>query len=495
MNEYSEKELLYSAAIESSDDAILTKTLDGIITSWNPAAEKLYGYTEKEVIGKSVDIIVPPEMRNEIRSILAQIKKGRRVDHHETTRFSRVGKPIHVSLTVSPIKNPSGEILGASAIARDITERKMLEEFLKNQNIESFPVLIDADPKIVWITDSQGNFIDYLESRSNLSARTFEEREKLFHETVHPDDLHSIKEFKNRVIKYQTPNEMEFRCWGGDGEWRWASMLAVPLMDEKASQNGWIGLKLDITRQKKMVGLFVMQLSKTTKQLRHLAIRSNSKVESESQRIAIEVHDQVGGNLIEIKHDLERIKAETKDFFEQENNCEMKKRLDQTLALVVKTIAAVKKISSELHPAELDYLGLVAAIKSEAESFSNRFGISCEFNFEIEETSLNKEQELAAFRVFQELLRNIRRHANADKINIRLTQGDDNFRLSVEDNGRGITETEKKAEKSLGLLGMKERIQHVGGTFEIKGVEGLGTTATIAIQLPINTGISNEVSK
>jgi PAS domain S-box-containing protein len=341
--------------------------------------------------------------------------------------------------------------------------------------------LIDADPKIIWITDTEGNFTDYLQSKFNLSEQTFEEREELFYEIVHPDDLPIIKEFKNRVIKYQAANEIEFRCWSSDGEWRWSSMVAVPLMDESGLQKGWIGLKLDISRTKKMLGLFIMQLSKTNKQLRHLAIRSDAKIESDRQRIAIEVHDQVGGNLVGIKHDLERISAETKEFFELEEYRGIKKRLDETLDLIAQTIASVKKISAELHPAELDYLGLVATLRIEAETFSRRFGILSECHFEVEETSLNKDQELAAFRIFQEILRNVLRHARADKINIHLAQDTNNFRLSVEDNGRGISETEKKAEKSLGLLGIKERIQHVGGSFEIKGVEGLGTTATIII--------------
>lgn len=212
-------------------------------------------------------------------------------------------------------------------------------------------------------------------------------------------------------------------------------------------------------------------------------MRSNSTIENERQRIAIEVHDQLGGNLVEIKHNLESLIKELKEQPDKAKTFNDLKRLNHAQELVVKTIGAAKKISAELHPAELDYLGLVAAIKSEAENFSKRFGILLNFEFEFEETSLNKEQELAVFRVFQEILRNIFRHAKATKINIHLSEDNYEFRLSVEDNGRGITEKEKSAEKSLGLLGMKERIQQVGGNFVIKGVEGLGTTTKINIPL------------
>src|SRR5262249_8460 len=110
--------------VESSDDAIITKNLDGIITSWNRSAERLFGYTAEEVIGKSVTILIPQERQNEEPVILARMRPGERIDHYETVPQRNDGSLIEIAITVSPVKNAQGKIIGASKIARDITERK-----------------------------------------------------------------------------------------------------------------------------------------------------------------------------------------------------------------------------------------------------------------------------------------------------------------------------------------------------------------------------------
>jgi PAS domain S-box-containing protein len=116
--------------IENSDDAIITKNLDGIISSWNKSAERIFGYTAPEVIGKSVTILIPPERQDEEPTILAGLRRGERIDHYETVRQRKDGSLIDISLTVSPIRNATGEIVGASKIARDITERKRHDEHI-----------------------------------------------------------------------------------------------------------------------------------------------------------------------------------------------------------------------------------------------------------------------------------------------------------------------------------------------------------------------------
>ena len=140
-NSSHQKQAMLAAIIESSDDAIISKNLDGIITSWNPGAEKIFGYTESEAIGKPILMLIPPALQSEEAHIIGQIRRGRRVDHFETVRVTKEGKEINISLTVSPIKNAAGGIIGASKIARDITEQikvqKQLEQYarqLKNLN-------------------------------------------------------------------------------------------------------------------------------------------------------------------------------------------------------------------------------------------------------------------------------------------------------------------------------------------------------------------------
>ena len=117
-----------ASIVESSDDAIISKDLDGIITSWNRGAERLFGYTAEEVIGKSVTILIPEDRMNEEPEILDRIRRGERVDHYDTVRRRKDGSLIDISLTVSPLKDADGKIIGASKIARDITERKRAQE-------------------------------------------------------------------------------------------------------------------------------------------------------------------------------------------------------------------------------------------------------------------------------------------------------------------------------------------------------------------------------
>jgi len=147
-----------AAIVESSDDAIIGKSLDGIITSWNPAAERIYGYSAPEVIGKSVSLLVPPDHPDELVHILEQIWRGGRVDHAETERMRKDGQRIHVSLTVSPIKNATGEITGASTIARDITDRKRAEAALRESE-ERHRDLVEHSEDLICTFDFEGRFV------------------------------------------------------------------------------------------------------------------------------------------------------------------------------------------------------------------------------------------------------------------------------------------------------------------------------------------------
>jgi PAS domain S-box-containing protein len=123
--------LLLAAIVESSHDAIVSKSLNGVITSWNKGAERLFGYTAEEAVGQNITLIIPPERRDEERTIVEQLTRGERIDHFETVRMRKDGSLLDVSLTISPMKDASGRVVGASKLARDITERKLAEEALR----------------------------------------------------------------------------------------------------------------------------------------------------------------------------------------------------------------------------------------------------------------------------------------------------------------------------------------------------------------------------
>ena len=137
--------LRLSAIVESSDDAIISKNLDGIIVSWNKGAERLYGYTAEEVVGKPLSILIPPDHPDELPAIMEQLKRGERIEHFETKRLRKDGSQVDVSVTISPVKRADGKIIGASKIARDITARKRAEQTTR--------FLADASAALAELTD------------------------------------------------------------------------------------------------------------------------------------------------------------------------------------------------------------------------------------------------------------------------------------------------------------------------------------------------------
>src|SRR5579862_8788370 len=142
---------LLAAIVASSDDAIVSKNLDGIITSWNVSAERIFGYTPDEAIGQHITLIIPPERHAEESDILDRLRRGERVDHFHTVRKRKNGGLLDVSLTISPVRNSSGRVVGASKVARDITAQKRAEQALRESE-QRFRVISDASPILVWMS-------------------------------------------------------------------------------------------------------------------------------------------------------------------------------------------------------------------------------------------------------------------------------------------------------------------------------------------------------
>src|SRR5690606_17308452 len=129
--QYEEKQTILSEIVQSSDDAIVSKNLDGIIMSWNHGAERIFGYSEAEIVGRSINTLIPAYLQHEENTIIGEIKAGRTVDHYQTIRATKSGKEIPISLTISPMRNKSGQIIGASKIARDISDKIQREQTIQ----------------------------------------------------------------------------------------------------------------------------------------------------------------------------------------------------------------------------------------------------------------------------------------------------------------------------------------------------------------------------
>jgi PAS domain S-box-containing protein len=191
---HSERERLFSAVVESSNDAIITQTLDGLITGWNPAAERLFGYTSTEAVGEHIDLIAPPDRLAELRAILARIDRGEAIAHHETERKTRDGRILDVSISVSPLRSVSGEIIGASKIARDITENRKIQAAL-NREIEERQRIFETSQDLILVTDTKGTFVQV--SPSSMAILGYRPEEMTGHSAVdfiHADDLESTRQ-------------------------------------------------------------------------------------------------------------------------------------------------------------------------------------------------------------------------------------------------------------------------------------------------------------
>jgi len=219
-------------------------------------------------------------------------------------------------------------------------------------------------------------------------------------------------------------------------------------------------------------------LRKSEENLRALAAHLQSVREEEWTRIAREIHDELGQSLTGLKMDLtwvaNRLPGDQRALAEKTKSM---------FGLIDDTIQSVRKIASRLRPEVLDQLGLTAAIGWHAADFRKRTGIRCKLSLPSETPTLDRERSTAAFRIFQELLTNVARHANATRIDVALRIESGALVLTVEDNGKGIAESAIDDPKSLGLLGMRERVLPFGGSIEIAGARNKGTNVRVSIPL------------
>ena len=191
---YAARERLFSAAVESSNDAIVTKSLDGTITGWNPAAERMFGFTAAEAVGQGIHLIVPRDRLTEMHDILRRIGQGGSIEQHETVRLRKDGSPVEVSLSISPIKTASGETIGASKIARDITESKRTQQAL-DQQIEERRRIFETSQDLILVSDPKGVLVQV--SPSSQTILGYAPEQMIGHsaiEFIHGDDLDSTRE-------------------------------------------------------------------------------------------------------------------------------------------------------------------------------------------------------------------------------------------------------------------------------------------------------------
>lgn len=290
---------------------------------------------------------------------------------------------------------------------------------------------------------------------------------------VHPEDIPSFLD----TLK-QSAKTMCFWNWEGrlalpHDETKWVSLGATP----QHMPNGlprWEGILLDITQSK----LGELEIKRAQQQLQELSSHIQDAKEQERLRIAREVHDEIGSLLTAIKIDLlwlsQRLPKDNQQLTEKAKTIE---------ELVNKTITSASNLAHSLRPGILDCFGIIAALEIEAQEFSKRSGITCAFTKSQECIDLPETHSITLFRIFQEALNNILKHAKAKNVQVEIVKGEDHLELIIEDDGIGFGDAARQKPRSFGLRGIHERIEHLGGTVKISSAPGKGTH--IAIFLPL----------
>src|ERR1700756_2143782 len=363
--------LRYAAIVESSEDAIASGTLDGIIVSWNTGAQHLYEYTEAEAIGKPISMILPPELRDEEKKILETVRAGGHISQFETVRVSKTGKRINVSLTISPVKDSSGRMVGVSGIARDITERKLAEEArlevnrtlevqakLLQSREELLKVFVKHVPAAVAMLDRDMRYLqvsdrwcaDYSLDNSKIVGRS--------HYEIFPDLPERWKEIHRRGLAGETLRAEEDR-WDRDGGTNWSRWEILPWKNRDGQPGGILIFSEDITRRK--------QMEEALSDMSRKLIESQ---EQERARIGRELHDDINQRLAMLSLELEQLR---------ENPSEIQPRMKELRGQVAEVSNDVQALSHHLHSSKAEYLGIVAGIKSRCKEFcrareDRRFG-------------------------------------------------------------------------------------------------------------------------
>lgn len=357
----------------------------------------------------------------------------------------------------------------------DVTARRQASEVMRRQ-----ADIINQIQETVISIDLDGYVMSWNRGAEKMLGYSVEEALGKHISFIYPEEDREILE--REVIgpaKAKGTHQVEVRRRTKSGALRFAQLSLTVLKDETDSPIGIIGYSMDITDRKR--GQEALLNSRN--QLAALAVRLESVREEERTRIALEIHDVLGQALTGLKLDVAWAHKRITESIQPAQHAAVLARLASALELLDTTIQSVRDIATILRPGVLDELGLEAAVEWQAREFHHRTGIACDTTIRPRNMALSPEQSTALFRILQEILTNVARHAQATNVHIRLEQSGEHVSLQVGDDGRGISGVEQFGPKAFGLLGMRLRAEQQGGEFDIQGTSGSGTTVTVRIPL------------
>ena len=365
-------------------------------------------------------------------------------------------------------------------LRKEITERKQAEEKVKQSESQ----LAEAQHLAhvgSWDWDLRSNTVSWSDELYRIFGLQPGEID-VAHEAmsfIHPEDRDVVGSAVKSSIKNRKPYSFYYRVLRPDGDERIVHSRGHIVCDEKGDPLRVFGATQDVTELKRAEE----KLKATSEPLRALSARVQAAREEEGARIAREIHDELGSALTSLRCGLDELDSILSTTATKSEAITLRRKIAALTTLVEGTVHTVQRISLELRPSILDGMGLVATIEWETQKFEARTGISCHVDSFVRDVHLTREQSTAVFRIFQEALTNVIRHAEATTVDITVKEQKGEFILQLEDNGKGMKEAEISGTESLGLLGMRERAHLMGGEVSITSAEGGGTV--VAVHVPI----------
>ena len=439
----------------------------------NRHMQEYTGYTEAEILEMdSLSVVHPADRRSVVKNAVNMLK-GMRVSPYGYRLMTKQGKIKWIMETVTPIIF-KGEraVLGNSM---DITEQK--EAIKSLQELDALKAsILDAIPQAV---------VGLANRRINFANAAVEEvfgwrPEDLIGKSVilfykNDKEADEIGRYFYTTLEHQRTFVAEFHCRRKDGRDILCRMRSSRIGEKLTKEQRIVVTYEDITEQRRAEE----ELANSREQLRNLSIYLQSVREKEGTRIAREIHDELGQSLTAIQLDLAWLGTRL-----PAGDASLVGTVQRMKRLVDTTIDSVHRISMELRPILLDDLGLTAAMEWQAQEFQRRTGVRCKASLNCEDGSVEKDLATALFRIFQETLTNVTRHAKATLVRVRLARNGDELCLDVSDNGKGITPKQIANPKSFGIMGIRERVNLWGGSVSITGKPRKGTT--IKVRIPIH---------
>jgi PAS domain S-box-containing protein len=482
---------LLAAIVDSSDDVIISKNLDGIITSWNKTAERVFGYSAREAIGSHITLIIPKDRLAEEDTIIARVKRGERLEHFDTLRQRKDGTLIDLSLTISPVKDSSGRIVGASKVAREITDRKRVE-----RSIALLAAIVDSSDDAIVSKTLDGIITSWNKSAEHMFGYRPEEVIGKHITLIIPHDrcdeeANIIERLRRgeRIDHFQTVRRRK------DGSLIDVSLTISPVRDSAGNIIGASKVARDISAQVRAAELLRdsedqfrrlsqsldTQVRSRTRELQELSWQIMRARDEERRHIARELHDSAGQSLAVLGIEVDQLLQKASSSPGLAADIE---RIRQTIRLLH---SEIRTTSYLLHPPLLDESGLQAAISWYAGGLTERTGLPIDVDVSDNLGRPPRDLELAIFRFIQEALTNVHRHASATKAWIVLSRSESHFTAEVRDNGSGMSAERLRHVRSggsgVGIRGMRERIRQFQGAMEIHS-DSTGTKVSVQIPIP-----------